>query len=467
MAKVNKDKYTVDDILITKEEQPYSIPDNWCWIRPQAVLSIEYGKGLPTKKLTEDGYPVFGANGQIGCYSEYMFEEEMALMSCRGAYSGTMNISLPFSYVTSNSLVMKNKGCYFSPKFIFYMFEALDTRKLVSGSAQPQVTVQAFNNFAIPVPPINEQIRIVETVERLFDKLDDAKNKAQEAMSSSDIRINAILHDAFSGKLTKAWRNKQEEMPCNYVDIARKERDSIIGERKLKPLKYSFPDDITLFEIPNNWQFSQIGDVAWSIKDGPHYSPEYVDEGIPFITGGNVRPNGVDFESAKRITPELHEELCKRCKPELNDMLYTKGGTTGIAKVNTYDFDFSVWVHVAVIKYVSTLVPEYFQYVLNSPFCYEQSQKYTHGVGNQDLGLTRMINIIFPICSVGEQREIVRILDDFYLKENKIRESLELVIEQIEMIKESILAKAFRGELGTNIADEESPIELLKQIINI
>lgn len=98
MAKEKSKKITLEEVLVPIEEHPYVIPENWCWVRPLSVLEIEYGKGLSTKELVGDGYPVFGANGQIGYYSEYMFKEEMALMSCRGAYSGTMNCSLPYSY---------------------------------------------------------------------------------------------------------------------------------------------------------------------------------------------------------------------------------------------------------------------------------------------------------------------------------------------------------------------------------
>lgn len=138
-----------------------------------------------------------------------MFKEEMALMSCRGAYSGTMNCSLPYSYVTSNSLIMKDiDGVFTSSKFIYYMYSALNTKKLVSGSAQPQVTVQAFKDFAIPLPPLAEQKRIVEQIESLFSKLDEANEKAQEVIDRIETNIEAILYNAFSGKLTQYWRKE-------------------------------------------------------------------------------------------------------------------------------------------------------------------------------------------------------------------------------------------------------------------
>ena len=77
--------------LVPDWEWPYKLPENWCWVYAPHIFDIGYGKGLPTKQLSDTGYPVFGANGQIGFYSEYMYKEPQALMSCRGAFSGTMN----------------------------------------------------------------------------------------------------------------------------------------------------------------------------------------------------------------------------------------------------------------------------------------------------------------------------------------------------------------------------------------
>jgi type I restriction enzyme S subunit len=180
-----------------------------------------------------------------------------------------------------------------------------------------------------------------------------------------------------------------------------------VKPRRHEPSATPTSEELTGFpSLPKGWQWVRLGQLVWSVKDGPHYSPPYSLSGVPFITGGNVRPNGVDFDSAKFISPELHAELSERCKPEKGDVLYTKGGTTGIARVNTYDREFNVWVHVAVLKLADSVRPFYLQHALNSPLCYTQSQRYTHGVGNQDLGLTRMVNIILPLCNEVEQAQV-------------------------------------------------------------
>jgi type I restriction enzyme S subunit len=232
-------------------------------------------------------------------------------------------------------------------------------------------------------------------------------------------------------------------------------------------LKYKEPvaaDTSDVFELPEGWVWVNLGQLTWSVKDDPHYSPKYVDEGIPFITGGNVRPSGVDFANAKRISPELQAELSQRCKPEKGDILYTKGGTTGIARVNTYDIDFNVWVHVAVLKLATSIESFYIQHALNSPFCYAQSQRFTHGVGNQDLGLTRMVNIALPLPSLAEQKQIISEVE----RQSSVIDELEKVInnnfKRAEKLRQSILKKAFEGKLDPQDPTDEPTDKLLERI---
>lgn len=330
------------------------------------------------------------------------------------------------------------------PLFLYYGTQYIVAKMPDRGYARHYQYAEKEN---LAVPPLPEQERIVARIEELFSQLDAGVETLYKTKAQLAVYRQAVLKEAFEGRLTKEWREQRIIEKQNLVQNAREKRNRVLADRKLKPLKYEWKDDIFLPHIPREWEYAQIGDIAWSIKDGPHYSPEYSEEGVPFITGGNVRPTGVDFQSAKRISLKLHKELCKRCCPEKGDMLYTKGGTTGIARVNTYDQEFSVWVHVAVIKYVDSVLPEYFQHVLNSPLCYQQSQKYTHGVGNQDLGLTRMVNIIFPICSIEEQKQIVANLEAQLTVCDSIEQTVDATLQQADAMRQSILKDAFEGRL--------------------
>jgi len=356
-----------------------------------------------------------------------------------------------------------------SQKFFFFFLvqEGIrkDAQRNMTGSAgQLRVPANFIRLLDVPLPPFPEQHRIVAKIEELFTKLDAGVEALKKLKAQLKRYRQAVLKYAFEGKLTQEWRISDKGKVQSGNDYLREISEEWLTKTKNKIKKLTALDISNLPRLPSNWIWVRLGDLAWSVKDGPHYSPPYVNQGIPFITGGNVRPTGVDFSNAKRITPELYEKLSQRCKPEKGDILYTKGGTTGIARVNTYDYEFNVWVHVAVLKLVSQVEPFYIQHALNSPFCYAQAQKFTHGVGNQDLGLTRMVNIILSLPPRDEQKEIIKRVEEHSSIHVETEKVLEQTLKQSERLRQSILKKAFEGKLVPQDPTDEPAEKLLERI---
>lgn len=131
---------------------------------------MKYGKGLPTDKLTKDGFPVFGSNGQIGYYTSYMYETPQILISCRGASSGVVNISLPKSFITNNSLIceMTNKTESVF-EYLKYCFLNTNLVQYQTGSAQPQITINNIVKLKLLIPSTDVQIKFADKV-RILDK---------------------------------------------------------------------------------------------------------------------------------------------------------------------------------------------------------------------------------------------------------------------------------------------------------
>ena len=130
-------------------------------------VNISYGKNLPTKNLLGEGYPVFGANGQIGYYNKYTYEQPQVLVSCRGEASGKVNISPPKSFVTNNSLVLeRNKRTEVTFEYLKYFSLDYDFKLHVSGSAQPQITIDGLYDAVFSIPPADLMVKFSEIVEQ-------------------------------------------------------------------------------------------------------------------------------------------------------------------------------------------------------------------------------------------------------------------------------------------------------------
>ena len=134
------------------------VPKGWEYQYLKDICNIVYGKNLPTTKLIKEGYPVFGGNGVIGYYDKFLYETPQTLVSCRGAASGKVLYSLPYSFVTNNSLVIEHEKSGLSYFYIYEVLKLQNLTELTSGSAQPQMTIanMAAVQILVPSKKINE-----------------------------------------------------------------------------------------------------------------------------------------------------------------------------------------------------------------------------------------------------------------------------------------------------------------------
>ena len=423
MAKAKQQELSIEEkleqALVPDDEQPYEVPSNWVWIYCNSLFDIVYGKGLPTKELKEDGYPVFGANGHIGYYDTYMYEKEQVLMSCRGAYSGTINITVPFSFVTNNSLILNCRCTQMHYKFIAHLFNSSDKSRLISGSAQPQVTVQAFEGFPLVIPPLTEQKRINDRIESLFEKLDNAKEHAQNALDSFEARKAAILNKAFTGELTAKWREK------NGLGM-------------------------------DSWEKKKFGDSA-EIKSNLVDPKDY-------LTYPHIAPDNIEKRSGLLLDYRTIEEdgvTSGKHRFYAGQILYSKIRPY-LSKVVIVDFDGLCSADMYPIEAKGDTKYLWY-YMLSDEFLEQASSAGSRSVLPK-INQKELSRLTVKIPTLPEQNEIVRILDNLLEKEEKAKELCD-VIDKIDLMKKAILARAFRGELGTNDPNEESAVELLKECL--
>lgn len=172
------------------------IPLSWKVQKLNDIFKINYGKNLPTKKILNNGYPVFGGNGIIGYYSNYMYETPKILISCRGAASGKIHISKEKSFVTNNSIVLDEKQ-----KNYFYYFKELykynDFKRYTTGSAQPQITIANIKYLVYLTPNTNIIDQFNSKVSCLFNQKNNCEDENQDLAELRD----TLLPKLMSGEL--------------------------------------------------------------------------------------------------------------------------------------------------------------------------------------------------------------------------------------------------------------------------
>lgn len=239
---------------------------------------------------------------------------------------------------------------------------------------------------------------------------------------------------------------EQQALVCDYLD--RVFRIIKLREQQLQKL-----DDIIKARFvelfgdpatnPMGWTETTIGTECHYIKDGPHKSLTNIGKdsgGHPFISVRNIVNHFIDFSTARYISDEDYAEARKKCCPEKGDMLYSKGGTTGIAKLIDVDIEFANWVHLAVLKFDrNNLDGLFFENMLNSDYCYSQSQKLTKGIANRDLVLSAMAQIRFYRPPIELQREF----SDFVKQIDKSKVEVQKALDKTKTLMDSLMQEYF------------------------
>jgi type I restriction enzyme S subunit len=274
-----------------------------------------------------------------------------------------------------------------------------------------------MRNIVLAVPPSSEQQEIGSFVEREATKIDALVTEQQRLIELLKEKRQAVISHAVT-------RGLNPDVP-------------------MKPSGVEW-----LGDVPAHWTVCQLGKLCRAVSDGPHFSPPYVDDGIPFLSARNVKVNRWDFADVKYIAPDLCDEFDRRVIPEVGDILYTKGGTTGIARVVDLEYRFQVWVHIAVLKIHRNVAdPSFLAFTLNGSASYEQSQLYTRGATNQDLGLTRMIRIMVTVPPVEEQLRIVHHLNTQLRVLDTLLVEAEFAITLLQERRTALISAAVTGKI--------------------
>ena len=394
---IGKEIFDEGEIRFIKGE---NIVDNQIELKPEYYIDEETNQMLKRSQLKEDDllFVIAGTIGKIGLVRP-------------NHLPANTNQAISFIRLHKKEL----------PKFIYYWLQSDNIEKItwleVVQSAQPNLSMENLGNLYIPYPNIAEQLAIIDFLDHKTGQIDELIHIKERRIELLQEQRTALINQA----VTKGLDPTVEMKPSGVQWIG---------------------------EIPRNWSIMKVKYLTHQIIDGTHYTPEYQDSGIPFLRVTDIHDKTIDLAKVKYITPELHQELTQRCKPEKGNLLLSKNGTIGITRVIDWDFEFSIFVSLCLIKFRTEIYsPHFFSYLFQSQVVDQQLKESskTSTVTNLHLDKIRELFVVKPPLS--EQAQIINSLD---CKTQQIDELISTEQQKIELLKEyrqSLISEAVTGKI--------------------
>ena len=323
-------------------------------------------------------------------------DENDVLIAWDGANAGTIGYGLKGIIGSTLARLSPKVDNIYSPyagRFLQSQFRYL--RETCTGATIPHISRPTLESLKIPLPPLDQQKKIAA----ILDAADAYRQK------------------------TKALITKYEELTQSlFLDM--------------------FGDPV---RNPMGWKVVLMKEACTKVTDGTHDTPLRLTEGIKFITGKHIRPYTVDYNNSDYVTKDVHDEIFRRCNPALGDVLYTNIGVNlGTAALNKVEYEFSM-KNVALLKPKSAVITgRYMEYFLNSENMKEKIV-WTGSLGGaqQFLSLTLLRRLKINLPPLDLQNQFAERVQAIEIQKVQAQASLE----QAEDLFNSLLQKAFKGEL--------------------
>ena len=431
--------------LVPEDEQPYQVPDNWCWVRIGAINSYMSGSIDPrmypdnifelySVPSSDNDYPELVKGKEIGSTKQIVERGDVLLCKINPRINRVWKVSAHTdnqSIASSEWVVVRSNAydadflmrCFSTP---FFREQLLSHVSGVGGSlmrAQPRY----IKDYCIPLPPLPEQRRIVDRVESLFAKLDEAEERLKSVITDSEKRQAAVLHAAFNGDLTAKWRDKQGLQYVEWRQVAYKDLGS-----------------------------SRLGKMLDRAKN--HGAP------TPYLRNVNVRWFGFDLSDIAMML--ISHDEAETYSVRSGDLFICEGGEPGrcaVWKDGPSDFVFQKALHR--FRANEQVLSDFIAYDLFYLSKSDELSRHFTGTTIKHLTGKALAQIQISLPTIEEQREIVKCLDSLFEHETEVLEATRVTLARARELKSIILAKAMCGELGTNDSAEESAESQLASIL--
>ena len=437
--------------LVPVEEQPYAVPGNWCWARLSSIYIIN-----PKNNADDNIDAAFIPMEHISAGTNWDYQYDIQPWGkARKGHTQFANGDVAFAKISPcfenrKSMILQDLpngiGGGTTELIILrqplidnhYTYWLIGSESFIQGGCQTysgtvgqqRISMDYVREYPVPLPPFSEQRRIVDRIESLFAKLDEAKEKAQAVIDGYEERKAAILHKAFTGELTAQIRAEKG-----------------VGL--------------------DAWKKTTLGDIVTGFKYGTSEKSDYLNTGTPVFRIPNIGDGIIDFTDMKCLAGKSDESYLVY----ENDVLVIRsnGSRDLVGKCAIIPKIEGRYAYASfLIKVIPSdaIRPDYLVRFLNSSeartqmFTKAKSSSGIHNINSKELG-----SITLKLPEPWEQIIIVTLIDALLAKEAAVKEAAETTLTTIDIMKQSILSRAFRGELGTNDPNDEPAEELLKRIL--
>src|SRR5690554_1795649 len=418
------------------------LPKEWSTPLLSELTTPKQWKTISTKALLSEGYTVYGANGKIGYFDQYTHEHPTIMITCRGATCGNLHISEPFSYINGNAMALDGQPTMLvGLNFLYFSLKARGLEDTISGSAQPQITGKGLSGVRLPLAPLAEQKVIADKLDTLLSQVENTKARLERIPQILKRFRQSVLAAAVSGRLTEEWRKDKQLNAPEQLQAIRTRYPS-------KPAKEGLAK---FHELPQTWDWALVKEVG-DVQLGRQRAPKY-HQGTnmrPYLRVANVMEGYIDTRDIMEM--EFNEKDYERYRLSEGDILLNEGQShelVGRPAMFKGEVEGACFTNTLVRFRPRPGVSGNFAYMVF--LSYLQSGRFqqiaSRTVNISHLGAGRFADMEFPFPTLEEQTEIVRRVDQLFAHADRIEQQINNSLTRVNNLTQSILAKAFRGEL--------------------
>lgn len=468
------------------------LPESWIITSLERCVKILDGKRIPinsTERTRRQGIvPYYGATGQVGLIDDYIFDEELVLLGEDGApffesFKDKAYLISGKSWVNNHAHVLKGISGLLLNKFLCYYLNQIDYHDYVNGTTRLKLNQSSMKTIPIILPPLNEQKRIVEKIEELLSFIDFSKNIIFTTKDRLNLFREALLLNAITGHLTTNWRKNNKiqiknvlmsEIKSEQITYFTKLFENDSKNRRLPKYDDDFnSDNFPELQIPEQWKMLRLGEIILHLTDY-HSNASYellrdnvtllnVPDYAYMIRATNFVKNNFSTEM-KYISKKSYDFLFKS-KLYGGEILIGKIGNAGsVYLMPVLKYPASLAMNLFAIRFPKQVNSKYVYYHLTSIFSRQNIGNHVKGVGNPTIDKKSIRSLWISFPPIEEQNIIAEKLEKILNIIQKNMENLDILLNQYESLRLSILKQAFEGKLVPQDPNDESVSELLKRI---